>query len=263
MKSFFQNDVVDTSSSNEPCIWVEGSTLRRFFSCTDPMDDLLSSHKPILRHKELLCKHGSGLHPRVARCGKLLSLGQYKVYLKLLQSERKENLQTINGSEIKTLGTDTVCDLMINRESCLYCSECAHEYKKEIKEKLTSYCRLVILEETLHPDVDNSSVLTQNSDVFAISRSFATAFRKWATKKLKQSLSTKSCKKKLGRAIAPVDGIDHYDQTYLSPGAIDSEVVKKSNDKDALDPYINSKIVCEYRMYLLLLNNIYISVSKC
>lgn len=234
--------MLNSSSKDVPSVWVEGSTLRRFFSCIDPMEDLLSNRdKPILRHKQLLCKHGKGLHPRVARCGKMLTTDQFQAYSDLLQSEREENLQDQDGWGDAT--ETTACDLTINRTTCLHCDECASEYQSELKEKCASYCRLVLLEQMLDPD--NHAPSTEHEKLFAISRSFATNLRKFASAKtLKQALFTKSCSKSNDIDV-PVVGIDHFDSSDLAPAISNPEVERHLDEKDGVDPHVNSKIACE------------------
>ena len=232
-----------SSNSNAPHVWVQGSTLRRFFSCTDAMDDLLSSgDKPILRHRQLLCQHGKGLHPRVARKGKMLSSTQYQIYSDLLQMEREEALHGQGGDAPSA----AVCDLVIDRETCLRCDECVLEYQNELKKKVETFSVLALLYESLDPSMDNVFPTSENEQVCALSTSFATNFRKFAVKKLKLAAGTKSCLTSVSHN-APVDGIDHFDVSDMSPLASSSEVevVTKSSDKDEIDPWVNTKIACK------------------
>ncbi len=232
--------------SNEvPSVWVEGSTLRRFFSCTDSMEDLLNKDEPILRHKRLLCKHGKGLHPRVARCGKMLTKDQFQAYLDLLKLEREENIQDHDTGmftmELKT----NVCDLMITNTTCLHCDECASEYKSELADKYKSYCCLLSLENTLAPE--NDPDLNEDERLFAVSRSFVTNLRKFAASKiLKYSIATKSCLAS-NCVDAPVVGVDHYDISEFLAKFSNEDT---STEKDGMDPCVNSKIVCKYASML-------------
>jgi len=128
---FFPALLSDLSSNIQqgPLIWVHGVFLRRFVSCNDPMDDILSRNC-LLHNRCLLCNHGRGLHPRVARTGKLLPLKAYNILMELLQAERLYSSDTMRAS------TNKVTDLMISTVENLYCSECEESYRSEMRNKL-------------------------------------------------------------------------------------------------------------------------------
>ena len=241
-KSGILQTMLRSSSDEKPSVWVEGSTLRRFFSCKDPMEDLLSNKKKsILRHRQLLCRHGEGIHPRIARSGKLLSANQFQAYLNLLKAEREENINDQDGTSDDIEAP--VCDMIISQKSCLQCDKCAIEYQEELKEKFAGYCRLLLLETTL--GIESNINLSEQKGTYAVSRSFATNLRKFAwSKTLKQSLAINSCSKSTDIDV-PVEGIDHFDLTGLVPGILNQDTEVQSCSKETLDLLVNSKIACE------------------
>eukprot|EP00547_Thalassionema_nitzschioides_P017227 CAMPEP_0194242280 /NCGR_PEP_ID=MMETSP0158-20130606/7864_1 /TAXON_ID=33649 /ORGANISM="Thalassionema nitzschioides, Strain L26-B" /LENGTH=673 /DNA_ID=CAMNT_0038977335 /DNA_START=530 /DNA_END=2549 /DNA_ORIENTATION=+ len=123
------------------------------------------------------------------------------------------------------------------------CEECASEYKEELREKCMNYCRLVRLEANLD---SNALIPSENEESFAISRSFATALRKFASSKtLKPVLATKDYTQSSGSEV-PITGIDHFDESDLAAIISDPEVEVQINGNDELDPLVNSKIACEH-----------------
>lgn len=242
----------DEEKREKPEFWVEGSTLRRFFSAVDPMDDLLEKiDLPILRHKALLCEHKIGLHPRVACRGKLLTKKQFNQYSELLQMER-DKLISKQNKNINTELNDTasvrapVCDLVIQNASHLFCKRCAGTYKVDLKAKFDRYSELNYLHSILDPKSDDVISIEVDERTYAVSKAFITGLRKVALKILKPALSID------GRPTASIDvpmkGIDHFDASnfILVQEEKEVEIVVSSTNKDCLDPKVNSKIMCEF-----------------
>jgi len=247
-----RNIFSDEATQGTPEIWVEGSTLRRFFSSSDLMDELLGkTETPILKHKRLLCEHGKGLHPRVARRGKLLTETQFERYLELLQSERErlQPKQEKNRVTDELGGTVSdsapVCDLVIHRDSHLFCEQCAGKYKQDLRSKVDKFTELNHLNNILSPSNDDSISIKGDEGMFAVSKSFIAAFRKVAWKILKPSALSSGCT--TINTDVPVEGIDHFETSHfaLLPEEDEVEIVVPPTNKDCLDPKVNSKIVCE------------------
>jgi hypothetical protein len=242
----------DEAAQGTPEIWVEGSTLRRFFSSSDLMEGLLDkTEMPILKHKRLLCEHGKGLHPNVARCGKLLTKTQFERYLDLLQSERErlQPKQENNRVTDELVGTVSdampVCDLVIQRDSHLFCEQCADKYKHDLRSKVDKFTELNHLNDILSPSSNHGISIKDDEGIFAISKSFIAAFRKVAWKILKPSALSSGCT--TINTDVPVEGIDHFETSHfaLFPEEDEVEIVVPPTTKDYLDPKVNSKIVCE------------------
>lgn len=231
------------ASSGKKEIWVEGSTLRRFFSHNDSMQDILSStDKPILAHRRLRCKHGKGLHPRIAHEGKLLTLKQFEVYTELLGAERDYILsnQCMSSSV-------PVCDLVIHRDTNLYCPDCAEEYKSDLKAKLANLGKLISLYDSLDPNTDHEhfSICNRDKGSYAIARSFSTSCRKLVLERLKRICSNgESSIINLSYNLA----MDSFDATKVIPLSLsgDDDASNTSNDKSPIDPLVNSRILCKY-----------------
>ncbi len=238
------------SSGIDEKVWVEGGMLRRFFSCTDTMDDIFenSACGPILKHKHLLCTHQQGLHPRIARRGKLLSKSQFIAYTELLQTECEMYMEN-KGIENSHICTADVCDLIISTEKNLYCEVCATEYRDQLKKKVDTYDLVTKLYDSLDP-INEDLDRTCNENLFAVSKSFITNFRKFAVKKMKLAMDMMGCSASQN-LTAPVEGIDHFDINDILPCGsspdihTEVEIVSTSNEKDAIDPLVNSKITCK------------------
>ena len=103
-------------------VWVDGEVLRRFLSCDKTENSFaVPASGPLLRHKHLLCEHGNGLHPRVARRGKLLPRPLYDVLVSLMLGEQC----MINGEDhqvaVSLFDEDIVNDCIITPEQNMYC----------------------------------------------------------------------------------------------------------------------------------------------
>uniref|UniRef100_A0A7S3V9M7 ubiquitinyl hydrolase 1 n=1 Tax=Chaetoceros debilis TaxID=122233 RepID=A0A7S3V9M7_9STRA len=222
-------------SADERKVWVEGSILKRFLSCTDTMDDLFGQKDfPILKHKDLLCEHKRGLHPRVARTGKLLDVHQFHIYVALLQCERK--LFVNSREEVPAV---EICDLTFSPENNIFCEICSERYQVEVEEKLDRFRSLVQIYSSLDP---SSSVEHRACDeeMFALSKSFATSLRKFISNLMKVTKENFGCVTS-EKSLVPFAGIDDFEISDLSPDSVVSDDIKKKN---SIDPQVNSIITC-------------------
>jgi hypothetical protein len=105
------------------CVWVDAEELRRFFSCRELYRDcVIGLHALPLQYKRLLCTHPTpGLHPRVARKGKLLPTDVYCAFESLLRTELKS----------ETFVSDCTITL-----SNVFCTECSEGYRLELYKKV-------------------------------------------------------------------------------------------------------------------------------
>jgi hypothetical protein len=228
--------------SSDTGVWVDAKTLCRFTSCNDTMDDILSNaNEPILKHKHLICKHNKGLHPRVARLGKVISNESFEAYLSLLKAEKKLILkeQGLDPEEM----SNTLCDVVIKTNMNLRCKECEETYRAELSEKVDKFKLMNKLYQALDPAYDKYDERQHNDEeLYAVSSSFVTSFRKFVSKLMKEAASTKE--NKLNELSVSEVGLDAFDMKTLLPWLSNGKV-QKSNI-DAIDPYVNSKISCEY-----------------
>lgn len=246
-----ENNSTETTSIP---VWVDGNVLLRFFSCLDGMDDTLK-HQPLLHHRKLLCSHGNGgLHPRVAKRGKLLPRNVYDVVISLLRQEQiqftgsSKNRRGMSAANQEN-NKDGISDCIISPSSRLFCHECAESYRSELAERERSLSLVLKLYDALDSKVNDfdAKSLPVGQDIYAVSRNFATAFKKHAERVLKETMSPQ----------VVCEGIDLLDLSFLPAFSSDAPVVGKpgatgeadeaaAGASDALDPLVNGKISCKY-----------------
>ena len=263
------------TKSARPPVWVDGKVLLQYLSCLDGMDDVLKRH-PLLQHRDLICSHhNGGLHPRVARSGKLLPRHIYDTVVSLLSAEKDQLALKVSGDEAKPSakrgkrrsggGRDKsdgeTADLIIAPDSSLFCSECVETYRKELAAKERALSLVLSLHEDFdgkRNDLDPKS-LPEGQDIFAVSRHFVTVFKKHAERAMKEASSPQ----------VVCEGIDLLDLSFLPSFQAKSEVKieentltsatdcmiieKEDGTADAappvgepLDPKINGKISCDH-----------------
>lgn len=94
-------DVSAESGSVDNYVWVDSTTLSRFFSCNDGMKDIFesASESELISDKSFLCEHSKGMHPRIACSGKLLPKETYEKFENILRGEYELYMQhEKNGS---------------------------------------------------------------------------------------------------------------------------------------------------------------------
>jgi hypothetical protein len=177
-----------------PPVWVRADLFRRFVSGKDRLEDLfrLPAEEPLLRHRHLLCSHKKpGLHPRVARRGKLLPRSIYNNYERLLFEERCSFVKDLSGDVPKGESSMTpISDCIITADSSMSCEACALSYRTELKEKLDFVEALIKIYVELgnsHGDVSMAPHWSEDSDseedeppkeVFVATKKGLTALRK-------------------------------------------------------------------------------------
>ena len=248
------------AKSTSPPVWVNGKVLLPFLSCLDGMDGVLQQ-SPLLQHRDLVCSHGKGgLHPRVARSGKLLPRYIYDIIESLLRDE-KEQIVPSSNEETNGDKIGDITDLVISPGSSLFCPECVESYRHELAAKE----RALSLVLSLHEDLDGKSndfdpkALPVGKDVFAVSRNFVTVFMKHAERVMKEASSPQ----------VVCEGIDLLDLSFLPAfqsevkveetslsSASDCMIIEKEKEEVAtetvppvgepIDPKVNGKISCEH-----------------
>ena len=239
MKSFFS----EKAMNGEKNVWVEGSTLRRFLSCDDAMEDIIgNANGPILKHDKLICTHGKGIHPVVSNGGKLLTESQFQSYCEILHNEKLE-INKYSNSKDSHLGKghENIYDIKVSTNSNFYCEECDKDQRKEIESKVDRFRLFIDLYDQLGNENDEFSHFS-NDQIFAISRSSASALRKFALKVLKTSLQVNGCNRDEIPFI-PVEGIHSLSPELLSPLYVSNEPQRKIEE---IDEKVNSKIICKY-----------------
>jgi hypothetical protein len=181
------NQNVLAGESPQP-VWVDGDILHHFFS-TDvgtSSCSVVTTSGPLLKHKHLLCSHGTGLHPRVARRGKLLPRPLYDAIVSLMLGERRMLNGELNAVDTSQVAENVVNDCIITPTQNMDCEQCVHLYKAELQEKIDKLCRLMQLYHNLEPSKTKQVVFEDNDDteseakdtLFLVSKTFITAFRR-------------------------------------------------------------------------------------
>ena len=248
-------------------VWVAADPLRKFLSCGDELDTRLHEKGPLLRHQHLLCEH-NGLHPRVARRGKLLPRKLYDAYVSLLDGERKllrEQMGNPPSQDAEPLARDAINDCVITPDSGLFCRECSQSYRTELAEKLEFIMCLKTLYDDLAPSAEDCSLeydedeepLSCLEDGFAyvISKQFISKFRKQINATFKSVANfvdgaTVSFADDGTTRAAVSEGLDAVDisafKVQKSEDKVDSQDISKSTKvQDKLDIQVNSAISCK------------------
>jgi hypothetical protein len=173
-------------------VWVETSFLRHFLSCEKLLCEDFEQ-KIVLQHRKLLCSHRvPGLHPRVARRGKLLPKPAFDAYIDTIQEE----IITIVGNECSEW---EVIDCEITLSKNLICEDCMHEYKQELGQTLKHAKRLKYLHNELDPkemkfsrNLDVDEIVDSQTEQYAymVSRKFITWFRNNMVRLMKHAGTT-------------------------------------------------------------------------
>ena len=221
-------------------VWVDGRLLRRFMSCSDTMDDiLLAKDESILKHRHLLCKHGTGLHPVIAHQGKMLTIPEYTAYASLLCGERALRLR--DDCEIKQ---ELVNDCMITTDSNLYCEQCVNEYRDTLHPKVMKIEALLNLYNALDPKTDAKFETIDSEDesnktlCYTVSRSFASRLRKIMSKTMEDIVREEK--------LPDPEKLLHSNLQVISDAIINAlRMDSIFQSPDSIDPLVNGKITCE------------------
>lgn len=250
LQQFFASSESTLLSSTDPPVWVEGSLLRRFFSCADGLEGLLRGTSPILRHERLLCNHEQpGLHPRVVRKGKLLPQPLYNLYVHLLASERAE--LEFNAASL-SIYENGAADCVITPETGMFCKLCSQSYSEELSGKLEKLKVLRYLYDELDPKKDEIHIHASPSDeedqmrdlcLYAVSRRFISKFRGHVGSVLRSLEDAQKLQAKGDSSTSILDGLDGVDLSWLE-STLRSRQISFSDEKDVLDPFVNSNITC-------------------
>ena len=185
-------------------VWVDGKSLRRFVAC-----DVRFPHTGVGGASSFLCRHGSGLHPRVAQRGKVISEDTFNALRFLEAYETNGEIQDTPPAGTHGIPVEQ-----------LYCHACQLSYIDEMKQKVNTIRNLMSLSSGLNETTSTSGDAGRN---MLISRRFVTQFRDAFTKLCKEALST---------AV----GLDGFDVSKLHP--------TKATD-NSIDPLVNTSILCK------------------
>jgi len=156
-------------------IWIDGATLRGVFACStdDDIDNLLNK---LMEMKPYYCEHRMGLHPRVARRGKLLSRTLYTELITLLETEKKYLEEGQERKELekphKKYSSRGISPAQIK------CHECSSSYVNYLRPKLESFRSLKMLYTELNPKLEGVICKEiSGGHIYALSKRFVSQFR--------------------------------------------------------------------------------------
>lgn len=220
-------------------VWVEGESLRRFLSSREC--GVLSTSR------SLLCEHERpGLHPRIARRGKLVAR---KVYEELLVARGKERPDLGDSGLRQSV-------VVVSPSSGLECEQCSKEYCKDLGDKLRQLELVAKLYDILDPkekeyplEFDPAHPPTEECDLFVylVSRKFSSSFRTRVTGLIKMMGQADSTKANSNTVFEDgteclAEGLDALHPSYLS-------FHDDSDTSDtALDPTVNGQITCKCKV---------------
>ena len=242
-------------SNSDDLVWVESAQLLQYVSCGDRMNEYLDgcNGRTLLQHHKLLCSHEPpGLHPRVARRGKVLPKAVYEAYVAGLRQEQRAVVgQLVDESE--------VCDCLILPTENLLCLECSSDYQKELGQKLKTVKAMKKLYDMLDPkELDRFKFEFGNSDTYGherdnyayiLSRRFVTAFRNQITTLMKNAAAAAADAKACEREIS----LGHFSAENVNEGldGLDLSSFEKkvfgmgpNSDNELAVP--NSNITCKH-----------------
>lgn len=97
LSHFFPNLKKDisifTPRTSSDAVWVHGKPLRDFLACTE------TSIVNALTKSDILCPHRVGLHPSVARQGKLITKAMYNAYIQYFPPSDLDNSIVVTPGE--------------------------------------------------------------------------------------------------------------------------------------------------------------------
>lgn len=243
-------------------VWVESTPLLQFMSCRDRLRERLEqSDRAVLQHHDLLCSHETpGLHPRVARKGKLLPKLAYEAYIAALRVEKRD-----------ILGRDTdensFNDCLILPTDNLICQDCAQEYRSELSQKLKRVLAMKYIYDSLDPK-ENKFTLERGlgeawgneSDRYAyiVSRKFVTWFRNKVVRFMKRAGSAEAkCVECESQFIAlsaenEAEGLDGLDLSEFSVSKDEKTGIEP--DDVGVAVRVNGPITCEFFRPLVVLS---------
>jgi hypothetical protein len=200
-------------------VWTDGEAFHTFLGGRDSDNMFSSSISP------QLCEHEVGLHPRVARTGKVLSLAAFNGYISLQRGEHMFIGKSTDSPEPAAMKKATT--LFVKDVTC---EKCCVAYQAEIQAKLDLLTHLKDLNDELDP---KREIEMDGADyVFAISGKFITKFRNRVNELLK----------KLDCQETALNGLESID---MSEFLVNATVTNQSDTACIWDNRVNSAISCK------------------
>ena len=231
-----------------PPVWVPGDFLRRFFSCIDPFEDELAHDvvEDVIKLSDHLCQHGQkGMHPRVARRGKLLPRVMYETIMGSLFEERV----TLLPDEAENDHQD---GFVVTPSENMYCQECVDAFHLDVRPKLDLLEDYIFLYEELDTKSEDAPIQYETGTVFTceedkyvylVARKFCSALRDHIKEIMKKVAPADAESITIDEKLSP-----HYENIAEGLETIemkDLEIKESSTDKDGnVDKQVNNVITC-------------------
>jgi hypothetical protein len=239
----------DKSANPSPddLVWVELDPFLQFMSCRERQSSRVGDQP----RPSPLCSHKTpGLHPRVARRGKLIPKVVFDLYVaaSLAEDQRLES-DASEGEVHESIAFDKIV-----------CPDCSREYLSELSEKLKRIRGLKYLYEELNPkeltfkleygpDDEDENVDAESKFGYAVSRKFITWFRGKFAQVLKKASVSMAEAKVEGDGLAAVEsfarssaeGLDGIDLLEFESSYIPS---RSSDNADEFT--VNKHITCTF-----------------
>jgi hypothetical protein len=237
----------------EDFVWVDALSLRRYMSCDYLRKDEYGNAKkiPFFQHgRFFFCGHQSdrGVHPVIARRGKLLPRPIYDALLQGLAAERP------------TLFCDTkygvreISDCPGIPAERLYCSTCSKSYCQELSETVQLCEKILFLYERLDPkegDFEDDSkgdniAASREIHGYIVSRRFVSRFRNRAARLFKSfdSLHDTTISGPIHKTSKKCESFAEGFHSVRAREVMFENTDSKSDDD--LDIFINSNITCDH-----------------
>lgn len=235
-----------SDSMDPPPVWVPGDFLRRFFSCSDSFGDDLAQDivEDVIKASDSLCEHGqAGIHPRVARRGKLLPRVMYETVIGSLMEERELLLAgQVQNAEERQDG------FVISPSESMYCQQCVDDFQLNVRPKIELLEDYLFLFDALDTKSDDVPVdyeagtafhCKEDMSVYVVTRKFCTALRDHIKQIMKKVAAVDAESFPVDDKLLPLfeniaEGIEAMDMKDL-------EIPENSN----VDKFVNSSVTCK------------------
>ena len=230
-----------------PPVWVPGDFLRRFFSCSDSFgDDLaLDIVGDVIKVSDSLCEHGqTGIHPRVARRGKLLPRVMYETIMSSLLDERE-----LLRSGFADKSEERQDGFAVSPSESMYCQECVDDYRLKVRPKIELLEDYLFLFDALDTKSDDAPVeyeagttfqCEEDKSVYIVTRKFCTAFRDHVKQIMKKVSSADAASFLVDDKLLPMfeniaEGVETIEMKDL-----------EIPENGSVDKFVNSSVTCKF-----------------
>lgn len=221
---FSEETPLHLDPSHQNLKWVDGFLLRNFLSCPNyrlqEYQKDASRKEYMFSYKESLCSHNIGLHPRIARRGKLITEQMYNTIISILEEEGHNRSKESDNDSCPS--------------SDIFCQHCVSSYTTEIRDKFHILMTLmeIFSEVEALPNAANAKEMI-SQELYVVSSRFLTDLKRYSIKKLKEIIKDKFIQE---------EGIDRLNFNEI----IKSKGILEAGGDPLMDPYVNTRITCHH-----------------